>query len=362
MKKMNKLFLATLFGVIFMISCTPDDKVVEQYQPKGSYDSGVLVLNEGGFQVGNSSVSYISFDLNTTQNNIFSDVNNGLALGDTAQNIGFNGDLAFIVVNASNKIEVVNRYTMVKVATITSGLKNPRYIAFANGKGYVTNWGVRTVATDDFVAVLDLTNYTVTSSISVSQNAEKIISDNGKLYVAHDNYADSNLVTVINASTNMVIGNPITVEYGPNSLSVNNGFLWVSCSGKSYSTADTSAKVFKINLSDLTTTVLSYSDINKHISQCQLYSNALYYTIDKGIYKYNLTDLQLPTTALFTSNATTIYGFGVSNNKVYVGDAKDYSSSGSVYVYSLGSDGQTVGMLLKNSAVGVIPNGFYFNQ
>jgi hypothetical protein len=361
MKKMNKLMLLLLFG-IFISSCEPDEEKIDLYVPKGTFDSGVLVLNEGGFQVGNASVSFISFDLNTTQNNIFSGVNNGLALGDTAQNIGFNGDLAFIVVNASNKIEVVNRYTMQKVTTITTGLINPRYIAFANGKGYVTNWGVRSIATDDFVAVLDLINYTVTSSIPVAQNAEKIISDNGKIYIAHDNYANSNLITIIDVATNTVSGNPITVEYGPNSLSVSNGILWVTCSGKSFSASDTSGKIIKINLSNLTTTSIGYSDINKHIAHAQFFNGALYYTIDNGIYKLNLTDTQVPNIPIFSSGATTLYGFGIANSKVYVADAKDYSSSGEVLVYSLGTDGQPIGTLLKTKTVGVIPNGFYFNQ
>lgn len=361
MKKMHKLFVLSLFG-IFLASCEPDDNVIDKYQPKGNYDSGVLVLNEGGFQKGNASVSFLSFDLSTTVNNIFSTANNNLKLGDTAQSIGFNGDLAYIVVNASNKIEVVNRFSMNKIATITTGLINPRYIAFSNGKGFVTNWGVGDIATDDFVAVVDLGTNTVSSSIPVSKNAEKIIANSGKLYVAHDNYANSNIITVINAATNAVVGEPIVLEYGPNSLSINNGFLWVSCSGKSFTTSDTSGKIFKINLNDLTYNVLSTGDSNRHISNCQLYAGAFYYTINKGVYKYNLSDAQLPTAPLFTATPTVLYGFGVGNNKIYISDAKDYDSNGEVLVYSLGVEGQVTGTLLKTTAVGVIPNGFYFNQ
>jgi hypothetical protein len=45
-------------------------------------------------------------------------------LGDTGQDVGLYNDLAFVVLNYSNKIEVINRYTMVHVATIDSGLSN----------------------------------------------------------------------------------------------------------------------------------------------------------------------------------------------------------------------------------------------
>jgi hypothetical protein len=41
-------------------------------------------------------------------------------LGDTGQDVGLYNDLAFVVLNYSNKIEVINRYTMVHVATIDS--------------------------------------------------------------------------------------------------------------------------------------------------------------------------------------------------------------------------------------------------
>jgi hypothetical protein len=49
-------------------------------------------------------------------------------LGDTGQDVGLYNDLAFVVLNYSNKIEVINRYTMVHVATIDSIVT--RFIAF----------------------------------------------------------------------------------------------------------------------------------------------------------------------------------------------------------------------------------------
>jgi hypothetical protein len=50
---------------------------------------------------------------------------NPKTLGDTGQDVGLYNDLAFVVLNYSNKIEVINRYTMAHVATIDSGLSNP---------------------------------------------------------------------------------------------------------------------------------------------------------------------------------------------------------------------------------------------
>jgi hypothetical protein len=181
--KFSKLFLVALVSAIFFVSCTEDDNNKNE-TPLGDYDKGALILNQGGFFKGNASVSYLSDDFVTQQNNIFSLVNPTITLGDTAQDIGFNGDLAFIVLNVSNKIEVVNRYTMKHVATIKTGLNNPRYIAFSNGKGFVTNWGDGGNTADDYVAVVNLSNYS-TTKIPVAEGPERIIADNNKLYVAH---------------------------------------------------------------------------------------------------------------------------------------------------------------------------------
>ena len=70
-----------------------------------------MVLNSGSDDSQNASISFISFDLNTTINNVFG-LENGITLGERANDIGFYEDLAYVVVYGSNKIEIVNRYTL----------------------------------------------------------------------------------------------------------------------------------------------------------------------------------------------------------------------------------------------------------
>lgn len=355
--KFSKLILTALLGSFFLFSCTDDDN---NENPLGDYDNGVLILNQGGFGNGNASVSYLSDDLNTFQNDIFSLVNPSIILGDTAQDVGFYNDLAYIVLNASNKIEVVNRYTMVHVATISTGLSNPRYIAFANGKGYVTNWGNGVNANDDFIAVVNLSSNSVVSTISVAEGPEKIVEEDNKLYVAHSGgYNYGNTISVINTSTNTV-ATTITVGDVPNSLEEENGILYVLCGGKSsWSGAESAGKLVKINLSNNTVSgSVDFAETTDHPSNLVIENNRLYYTLDSDIFRMNLSATALPTEALFSTTEQGVYGvysFAVENNKIYVGDALDYSSNGKVYVYSLTGD------LLSSKTVGVIPAGFYFN-
>jgi YVTN family beta-propeller protein len=353
----SKLFFVALVSSLFLVSCSDDDNQNET--PLGSFDNGVLILNQGNFAGGNSSISYLSDDFASFQNGIFSLVNPTLTLGDTGQDIGFYNDLAFVVLNYSNSIQVVNRYTMVSVATIDADLNNPRYIAFANGKGYVTNWGDGGNPSDDFVAVIDLTSYEVLSTIAVAEGPERIVENNNKLYVAHaGGYGYGSTVSVINSSSNTVTAT-IPVGDVPNSLVFDNGSLYVICGGKpSYAPTETAGKLVKINVSNNTVaTQMDFAEAT-HPSNLVIEDNAIYYTVDADIYKKTISATTLPTEALFSTTAQGVYGvysFAVNNSKIYVGDAVDYNSNGKVYVYS------TLGALENDYTVGVIPAGFYFN-
>lgn len=355
--KFSKLVLVALLSSVFFVSCSDDNDNVEV--PLGSYDNGVLILNQGGFGKGNASVSYLSDDFVTQQNNIFSIVNPTITLGDTAQDIGFYQNLAFIVLNVSNKIEVVNRYTMAHIATISTGLDNPRYIAFSNGKGYITNWGDGGNTLDDYVAVLNLSTYAVVSKIAVAEGPERIVENNSKLYVAHQGgWGYGNTISVLNATDN-TLSTTVNVGDVPNSLEVNNGSLHVLCGGKpSYSGTETAGSLVKINVSNNTVSSTLNFPAKTHPSNLEVVDSAVFYTIDSAIYKSTLSATTLPTTALFTTTAQGVYGvysFAVKNSKIFVGDAGDYSSNGKIYVYS------STGTLEKEYAVGVVPAGFYFN-
>ncbi|MES2484748.1 MAG: DUF5074 domain-containing protein [Bacteroidota bacterium] len=355
--KINKLLLTALAGSLFFVSCNNDDDTADV--PQGAYDNGLIVLNQGGFNAGNASVSFISetFEL---ENNIFGTNNPGVTLGDTGQDIGFNGDKAYIVLNASNKIEVVNRYTFAHVATIENGLTNPRYITFVNNKAYVTNWGDGSSTTDDYVAVIDLGTNAVTATIPVAEGPERIIAENSKLYVSHyGGYGIGHSVTVINAATNAV-QTTITTGDAPRSMVIENNMLYVLSEGSpSWSGPETPGKLQAINLSNNTVTSTINFAAGSHPSNLVEEDGKFYYTIDSEIFSMAVNATALPATPIFSTVAQNVYGvysFEVKDSHIYVGDAGDYTSNGKVFVYSL------TGQKEEELTVGVIPAGLYFND
>ncbi len=358
-------FLAYAITTTVLFSCSSDDdNTTYDDLPLGAYDNGVLILNEGNFGSDNSTLSFLSDDFATFQADAYSAVNSE-TLGNTGQSIGFYNEFAFVIVNGSNKIKVLNRYTLAQVATISSGISNPRYIAFANGKGYVTNWGDAGISTDDFVAIINLSTYTVESTITVDEGPEKIIEENNKLYVLHEGgYSFGTTISVINPATNTVI-NEITVSDVPTGIEEENGYLYVMCSGvPNWATwlTETAGKLVKVNLSDLSVTEVISFATTEHPANLDVEDGNAYYTLNSVVYKVNLNATTAFQSTTLINLATTqgtsydyAYGFAVGNNKIYVGDAKDFSSNGKVYVYSIN------GVLENEFEVKANPNGFYFN-
>jgi hypothetical protein len=355
---LKKLSILMLVSGLFFTSCSDDDN--EPDFPLGAYDNGLLILNQGNFGGGNSSISYLSTDLIDFQLNAYGAVNPNIPLGDTGQDIGFYQDKAFVVMNFSETIQVLNRYTLAHIATISTGLKNPRYITFSNGKGFVTNWGDPTDVTDDYVAVLDLSNYTITTSISVVEGPERILEENGKIYVAHlGGYGYGNSISIINASNNTVSGT-IAVGDLPNAMFTENNILYVLGGGKAAWTNDeTLGTLTKIDLSNNAILgTFNFSD-GEHPSNLVEENGKMYYTIDGAIYTASITATALPSSSIFSTNPQGVYGvysFAVKEDKIYVGDALDFNSNGKIYIYSL------TGTVLHEQTVGIIPAGFHFND
>ena len=344
--KITKLLFMALASSILFVSCSNDDDTTPDV-PLGIYDNGVLVVNEGNASSG--SISFMSNDLNTVENDIFTLVNPSQGIGGYVQSVFFDGDRAFIISNGSHKITVVNRYSFEFIATIATGFDVPRYGVVENGKAYVTNLAGFGDLTDDFVAVVNLTTLEVESTIAVNAIAERIVGQNGKLFITNGSYGQGNTVTVINTATK-TIESTIDVGISPNSLEQENGFLYVLCGNYT-----DNSKLVKINMttnekvSEITMTgLINAQNIN-------IDANKIYFTVNSDVYSENLSATTISTNPLFTSTATTLYGFGVEGERIYIADAKDYASDGTVFIYN------SVGTLQKQFSVGLIPNGFYFN-
>ena len=319
----------------------------------GAFENGILVTNEGPFGNGTGTVTFISDDYSTIDDTIFNDVN-GSDLGNIVQSMGFSGDHAYIIANNSHKIEVVNRYTFETIATITEGLNNPRYFVAVGTNGYVTNWGDPFDETDDFVAIIDLTTNTVTSTISVTFGPEKIIESRGNIYVAHQGgYSQNSILTIINAESNSFI---TTIEVGdvPNSMVISEGNLWVLCGGNpNWTGNETNGRLVKIDVNTNETVQAFDFELTEHPSSLTIDATNLIYSLGGGVYSNDTSSASLPTNSIIDGF---FYAMTANDGKLYATDAGDFASNGSLIIYDL-----TTNTEMQTIEVGIIPGGVYFN-
>lgn len=352
--KFSKLFFVALVSVSVFVSCTDndDDKVIDS----GDYNDGILVLNEGSS--GQGSVSYISNDLTAFTQDAYTTANGKDLMGKFAQSIFFDGDNAFIIAGGSNKITVVNRNTFKIIAKIETGLVAPRYGVVKDGKAYVTNANTyaysnpETGNTDDYLAVINLTTYTVESKIELKATANRIVSDNGKLYITEPYNSDK--ILVVNPTTK-ALETPIAIGTDADTMESKDGILYVM-----RSTYGETSEIVKVKLSDNSLSKITFPADLKGAKNLDVEENKIYYTVGTSVYGMNITAAEASNTAILSYESSSaygkMYGFAVRNNHIFIADGGDFTANSKAYVYSLS------GTLEKEFIVGVGPNGFYFND
>lgn len=346
--KLSKLLLIAL-SVSLFVSCSNDD----DDQPKGEYDNGFFILNEGS--AGQGTVSFSSDDFTVFTKDAYTATNGTDLLGKYAQNIFFNEDKAYIIAGGSNVINVVNRYTFKLIAKIDSGLANPRYGVAKDGKAYVTNANTysyinpATGDTDDYVAVIDLNTNKVESKIELNATANRIILENGKLYITEP-YASDKLL-VVNIATK-ALETPVTIGSYADSIEEEDGILYIL-----RAPYGESSEIVKVKLSDKSTTKLTFPSSLERAGYLDVSDDKIYYTVNSSVYSISTSATSVSTSAIFTaSSVANLYGFAVNDNRIYLADSGDYKADSKAYIYNL------TGTLQKELTVGVAPNGFYFND
>ncbi|WP_149276096.1 YncE family protein [Pareuzebyella sediminis] len=351
---MQRFLIAILTLSALILGCSSDDDSITISREE-TYRNGILVTNEGPFNAGSGTVTFISDDFTVVEESIFKK-KNAEDLGNIVQSIGFEGDRAYIVVNNSHSIQVVDRFTFNSVALINEGLENPRFFTVSNGKGYVTNWGDPADEADDFIAVINLETNTVTQTIPVVLGPETITANNDFVYVAHEGgFGQNNQVSVIDSSIDKVL-KTLTVGDFPNSLYWDaHGTLWVLSGGApAYTGTETPGVLSKINVNDNTIeTSFDFSNTQHPANLCGE-GNSLYYSLGDGVYAFSSGDATVPNEAYITN--VSFYAMTVNRGKLYGSDAKDFASKGDLHVYDLMTKD-----LIESVQVGLVPGGIYFN-
>lgn len=307
---------------------------------------GFFILNEGGFNFGNASLSYYHYAKDSVEQIVFQRAN-GRPLGDVLQSATLRDSLLYLVLNNSGKIEVANLKDLSSQAT-WEGFNSPRHLEF---------FGVNTAFVTDLYAdaiqVVDLQNEAISTSINVADWTEELVLHGDSLFVLQKT---SNAVLIIDPHAREILGQ-ITVAFDPSALAKNGNNLWVYSLGQ-VGVAGTAA----LQQIDLSTGTLVKSLPIPGLATFPWPrlkidpTGANLYLLIGDLYRIPADAATFPDAPLVKSEGQNFYGLGISphNGHIYLADAIDYQQKGVVLEYD------TQGTLLSSFQVGVIPNGFLF--
>ncbi|MFA4868519.1 MAG: DUF5074 domain-containing protein [Pedobacter sp.] len=332
---------------------------------------GFYLLNEGNMNMNKASLDYFDFNSGLYSRNIYGQANPEVVkgLGDVGNDMAIYGSKLYVVVNISNKVEVLDVKTGKKIKQID--VINCRYITFHKGSAYVSAYLGEVgdpKAPNGVVVRIDTTTLNEVQRVSVGRQPEEMAIVGEKLYVANSGgYSPPNYertVSVINLNTFQVVKN-IDVAVNLHRLKADQyGDLYVTSRGDYY---DIPSKLFVIDTK--TETIKKKFDIgvsNLVIDEdhAYYYNTEFSYITGENVINYGVLNIkdEVLTDQKFITDGTEgsiMIPYGIAVNPItkdlYVTDAKDYVSPGTLYCFD-----KITGKKKWSVQTGDIPNKLVF--
>ena len=274
MKKFLALLMISSILMPGMTGCLPGDATLtitsEDEELAGtavtagdpdSYYYKLFVLNEGQMGTNGASLDFLRFTDGTYVNSSFFKMNKSKKLGDVGNDIKLRGNLAWITLNNSGLVEVINALNEVEYATFD--IPSPRNISFTSRYAFVTSWA--------------------------GASSNPFVDNPGCVYR-------------IDLNSGAVGQHPIEVGWQPEGIAGDsNGFVWVANSGGIHGMAngeyDTRLMVINGDSGNIEHTIsvapnlkdVFYDPVN-HLVWVTSYGN--YFSIPSGVYPVSATQYQ----------------------------------------------------------------------
>ncbi|MDZ7878331.1 MAG: hypothetical protein U5L45_11700 [Saprospiraceae bacterium] len=350
MKNM-KIWAVVIALSVFFAACKKDPDPVA-VQP---YEAGVFITHEGAFSGGTGTVSFYNRTVGGIKNDIFGTENTGAAVGNILQSMSVANGKAYLVVNNANRIVVADAKTF-KYQDSIVGTVLPRYfLAIDDKKAFVSEWG--TGGTNGAVKVLDLATKKFTKTIATGKGAERLLKVNNAIWTVNNGGFSSDSTLAIIDITSEALTSKITVGTSPNSLVQDaNGDVWVLCGG---AWGAPNGRLVQIKNNAVVATFNVPQGSGSLVTNAT--KNTLYFVGGKAIYQKDLTTAA-PSVFVDKPTATAafgaLYGLGIDpkTSNLFLADAKNYSATGTVYVFN------TAKLLQDSMKTGVIPSNFWFTN
>lgn len=354
MKKLN--FYLLIIALFSLMSCRTDEyipreEVVEGLAPQeNTAIKGFYVLNEGNMGSNKCTLDFFDYTTGTYRRNIYAEINPTVVkeLGDVGNDIQIYGSKLYVVVNVSNKIEVMDAKTTKRIKTIP--LQNCRYMVFKNGKMYASSYAgpvdINPNAPKGKVVEIDTVSLSIQREVTVGYQPEEMDIVGNQLFVANSggymvpNYDKT--VSVIDL-TSFTETKKIDVAINLHRLKKDNyGDLYVSSRGDYYTVPSS------LYLVDAATGVIK-KDFHVSVSEMTIVNDKLYYygnefNYNTHAYTKTFGIIDVKTEQIISNKIIdqeyvdaikSPYGIAVNpiTEDIYLTDARNYVSTGYVYCF-----------------------------
>ncbi|MEQ9167515.1 MAG: hypothetical protein RLO12_14755 [Fulvivirga sp.] len=346
--KINNIFKLFVLSIFLITSCSDDDS-------GPSFQSNVLVINEGNFLSAEGSITGFNSSTGEVEADLYHSTN-GFAIAATIQQVETFGNEFFITCNNPDKLEVINSTSLMNSGTISEGFASPYAFAAKGDKGFVTNWGTYNSDTygydDPFLAVVDLTDLTISYTIPWDFQPQDVLVIGGNLYVSNVN---SNSITVLDIAT---LEEVVSIETptGPDKMELDAaGDIWVICTSGNLAKIDAATNEVVKTIENVPTSGFNEKMV-LNAEKNKIYFLSTTYDADwvatSNVFEISTTASSAPSTPIVSS--ASFYGIGIDGEVLYVGDHNNYQGNGTVFRYDL------QGEEIDNFESGINPNGFIF--
>ena len=320
--------------LLILYSCRKDEVI---YPTIGTQvtaevrEGGLYMLCEGNMGSNKARLDYMNLKTGTYYSNWYGAQNPKQVkeLGDVGNDLKQYGHRLYAVINCSHKVEVMDMKSR-HIGQVN--LPNCRYMAFSGSKMYVSAY-VGSVADADLlgsVYEVDTVSLQVTREVKVGHQPDELCIGDGYIYVCNSggyltNRYDSTL-SVIDIAT-MTETQRIKVGVNPTRIRRdNNGRLWVCCQGN-YNNIKPEVVVIEGN-----------NIVKRFQLPCanmDIYGAAIYIldSENKQLRMFSTNTLSELSPIVRLTGYEHPYGVMVTDEAIYITDAKNYVSSGVLHCY-----------------------------
>lgn len=358
-----KQFLRAAVCALLLLSCRDEQLVIpgdetqlDSVRREVEY-AGFYLLNEGNMGSNKATLDFFNFKTGIYQKNIYAAINPNVPkeLGDVGNDLKIYGSKLYAVINASNKVEVMEAATARRIAQIE--IPNCRYITFHGGYAYITSYAGPVEINPDYtqkgyVAKVDTATLREVARCIVGYQPDELEVADSKLYVANSGgYMGAGstagyerTVSVVDLGTFREVKR-IDVDYNLHRVRKDNrGDLWVSSRGD-YKNHPSRLFVIEGATGQVTDT-FDLAVSNFCIVGDSLYAYSVQWSYVSFVNEITYAIVNTRTRTLVTRNFITDgtdtqieipYGIMVHprTREVFVADAGNYVSPGQLYCFDI---------------------------